>query len=193
MLTDTDMIFQRYYTVAKRCETQEQAARWMVDYLRSRLNAPCLDIRRRKINGRLHWCVVRWSHPREVFGLFAKHGHGLTHLPVTILHFTACEVCGSRPDSRDHCPNQKCSNYLGDCHAPRDFGITDLESLTKSPRDYVQKVNAAYGREQAAFKRMSENFGADFAAEINPHFKSRSFGTGWMVEENERRIAAGET
>lgn len=186
-----DPIFRRYYSVAKLAEFQQRAPEWMVNYLREHLYDKQLDILKRKINGQMYWCIVRFSHPLEVFGEFAKRAGGLPKLPVTIYHFVACPVCGSRTNSAEKCPSEKCKNYLNECNAPRSIGIMDIENFCRSPKDYLDRLIDVYNRERIIAKNDAIRLGTQYAAEIVPFSKARSYGTGWMVEENQRRILAG--
>lgn len=196
-------LFQNYYNVSKLCAKAPQAEKSLVDYLRQKLNDNNLDIRQVPINGKHFWAIARWSHPTEVFGLLAKkYGEGLDRLFVVLKHWACCPSCGNRLDYQDRCPNPVCLNYLNECHEPRGIGLQDIDYFVRAPDNYVEILRDAYDRERNVMKQNGQRIGIDFASEILPYVHARfegrnrpvkSYGTGWMVEENERRKAEGET
>jgi hypothetical protein len=60
------------------------------------------------------------------------------------------------------------------------------------PEDAASRSIAASQREQQEAEKTLAREADAYAREVAPHLTPKSYQTHWMVDENERRIAAGE-
>lgn len=164
-------IFQNFYNLANRVKACERAPAQYIHAARQKFIDPTIDIRRMTYNDKPYWTMIRWLHPKQVLGKLADSSErfGLDHLPQIVMRF------------------------MRDDGMPRDITERDIQTLIRIPENAAEQMKKGVAKEHNDAMKLAHDCEANHIAEMLPRVEHRptSYGTGWMVEENERRIKAG--
>jgi len=163
-------IYQKFYNLARQIKDSPRYDRHAIKRLQQRFCDYRIDIRRVTIDAKPFWALVRWEHPKKVIGKLANTD-GLFDLPVVKI------------PERWKKPN-------GD---PKNITIGDIDRLINMPYNAFDLALDSMQKEWQSNDREAKNLDETMKKEMNPYFSGnvRSYGTGWMVEENEKRIVEG--
>jgi hypothetical protein len=161
-------VYRQQFNFADVCRHADRYNTTAIKRLQSRFSDPSIDIRRITVDGKPFWSIIRWRHPKLVLGKNYQPNLGIQDLAMVVYRWA---------DANGN---------------PRELTDGDLHRMMYLPEDAASRSIAASQREQQEAEKTLAREADAYAREVAPHLTPKSYQTHWMVDENERRIAAGE-